>query len=98
MPATIWEATAPASVPVVDLISLRNRIINGDMRVDQRNAGAAVTVNSAVYTYAVDRWAGFGQAADGVFTLQQLSATPPEGFTNYLRATVTTADAAIGAA
>lgn len=34
----------------------RNKIINGDMRIDQRNAGAAATLASGVFTYTVDRW------------------------------------------
>jgi len=76
----------------------RNRIINGDMRIDQRNSGAAVTINSTTLLYTVDRWAGYGEVTDGVFTLQKLAATPPAGFINYLRATITTADASIGAA
>ena len=33
----------------------RNRIINGDMRIDQRNAGASTTL-SVGNTYSVDRW------------------------------------------
>ena len=73
----------------------KNRIINGAMVIDQRNAGASVTINSSAYTYPVDRFAGFGEPTDGVFTLQQ-SATAPAGFTNSLLATVTTADASIG--
>lgn len=77
--------------------SFRNRIINGDMRIDQRNAGAAVTVNSgASDTYSVDRWHGGGQTTDGVFTLQQ-STTAPSGFNYSIKATVTTADSSIGA-
>jgi len=83
---------AAAASPYV----LKNRIINGDMRIDQRNAGASVTINSAAYTFAVDRWSGYGESADGVFTLQR-STTAPTGFTNSLLATVTTADASIGA-
>lgn len=35
---------------------LRNRIINGDMRIDQRNAGANVTQGLGL-VYTVDRWA-----------------------------------------
>ena len=35
---------------------LKNRIINGDMRIDQRNAGASVTP-TLDQTYTVDRWA-----------------------------------------
>jgi hypothetical protein len=75
---------------------LRNRIINGDMRVDQRNAGAAVTVNTALDFFPVDRFACSGQVTDGVFTAQQ-SSTAPAGFTKSVVCTVTTADASIGA-
>jgi len=77
----------------------RNRIINGGMVIDQRNAGAAVTINStANLQYAVDRFYGYGQTSDGVFTLQQNSSVPSgQGFTYSLKATVTTADASIGA-
>ena len=74
----------------------RNRVINGDMRVDQRNAGAAVTINAASRTYGVDRFLGFGQSADGVFTIQQ-NTSAPAGFINSTKVTVTTADASVGA-
>ena len=37
--------------------TFRNRLINGDMRVDQRNAGAAQTITAAAaLAYTVDRW------------------------------------------
>ena len=72
-----------------------NRIINGAMTIDQRNAGAAVTVSSNEL-YAVDRFVVVGQPDDGVFTAQQ-SSTAPAGFTKSLLITVTTADASIGA-
>jgi hypothetical protein len=77
----------------------KNRIINGAMVIDQRNAGASVTVNSAAsLTYSVDRFYGYGQSSDGVFTLQQNSSVPTgQGFAYSLKATVTTADASIGA-
>ena len=35
---------------------LKNRIINGDMVIDQRNAGASVTINTTANTYVMDRW------------------------------------------
>jgi hypothetical protein len=61
--------------------TMRNRIINGDMRIDQRNAGASGTANA----YTVDRWSYYGTQASK-FTWQQNagSVTPPTGFTNYL--------------
>ena len=77
-------------------LGMRNRIINGDMRIDQRNAGASVTINAASNTYTLDRWLAAGQATDGVFTVQQ-SATAPSGFSNSTVITVTTADSSIGA-
>ena len=66
---------------------LRNRIINGDMRIDQRNAGASVTQGTSV-AYTVDRFYCQG-AVTSKFTVQQNagSVTPPAGFTNYLGVT-----------
>jgi hypothetical protein len=61
---------------------LRNRIINGDMRIDQRNAGASGTAEN---TYTVDRFAYFGsQASKGTWQQNAGAVTPPTGFTNYL--------------
>jgi len=76
------------------LSGARNRIINGDMRIDQRNSSQ--TVNSNGNVYSVDRWFGSGVATAGVFTVAS-STTAPANFTNSLLATVTTADASIGA-
>ena len=70
-----------------------NRIINGAMTVDQRNAGAAVTVNGGTQ-FGVDRFFG-EEDTDGAFTLQQ-STVVPVGFTNSLLATITTADTSLG--
>jgi len=73
-----------------------NRIINGAMVIDQRNAGASVTVNAVSKTYCVDRFCGTGIPTSGVFTLQQTS-TAPSGFINSLKATVSTADSSLAA-
>jgi hypothetical protein len=77
-------------------LSNRNKIINGAMTIDQRNAGAAVTINSTANTYTLDRWAASGQLTDGVYTVDQITEAPA-GFANSARITVTTADASIGA-
>jgi hypothetical protein len=70
-----------AGTPVPNSSFLRNRIINGDMRIDQRNAGASGTANQ----YTVDRFAYFGAAASkGTWQQNAGSVTPPAGFTNYL--------------
>jgi hypothetical protein len=76
------------------LTGFRNRIFNGDMRIDQRNGGASATINNSTKTYTVDRWQANGQPSDGVFTVQQ-SSTAPAGFTNSVILTVTTADSSI---
>jgi hypothetical protein len=70
---------AAAASPYV----LKNRLINSDMRIDQRNAGASVTQVAGV-VYGVDRWYTFGTVTSK-FTAQRNagSVTPPDGFTNY---------------
>jgi hypothetical protein len=74
---------AAAASPYV----LKNRIINGDMRIDQRNAGASVTNNTSGQ-YTLDRWFIYGDQSSK-FTVQQNagSVTPPAGFKNYLGVT-----------
>jgi hypothetical protein len=68
---------------------LKNLIINGDMRIDQRNAGASV---SAQNVYTVDRWQALASVASKYTTQQNAgSVTPPDDFTNYLGATSTSA-------
>ena len=67
-------------------MGFRNRLINSDMRIDQRNAGAA-TANT-ISGYTLDRWA-VSQSTTGKLIAQRNagSVTPPAGFTNYLGVT-----------
>ena len=69
----------------------RNRIINGHMAVDQRNAGASL--NPADGAFSVDRWKCAVYPTTGKYTVQQNagSVTPPTGFTNYLGITSSSA-------
>jgi hypothetical protein len=70
-------------------VTFRNRIINGAMVIDQRNAGASVNGNGV---YTLDRW--YAQASqNNKFTVQQNagSVTPPAGFANYLGVTSSSA-------
>ena len=69
---------------------MRNRIINGAMMIDQRNAGASVTPISGQYT--LDRWRCF-LTQSSKYTVQQNagSVTPPVGFSNYLGVTSSSA-------
>ena len=71
----------------------KNRIINGAMVIDQRNAGAAVTASGA---YPVDRFL-MSNSSDGSFSAQQDSSAPA-GFVNSLKVTTTAADASLTAA
>jgi hypothetical protein len=76
--------------PTADsLQGFRNRIINGAMVIDQRNAGASVNSSaSGNHTYTLDRW--FYLVNPGSkFTIQQNagSVTPPTGFSNYFGVT-----------
>ena len=71
-------------------IGMKNLIINGDMRIDQRNNGASVAINGT--TYSLDRIKNFATQT-GKFTVQQNagSVTPPAGFSNYVGATSSSA-------
>lgn len=83
--AVLYGVAAP-----VGSMGNRNRIINGDMRIDQRNAGASVTVpnTNVTATWSVDRWRMLSTQASK-FAVQQNagSVTPPSGFINYMGAT-----------
>jgi hypothetical protein len=74
------------------LSGMRNRIINGAMVIDQRNAGASVSVSGGAYT--LDRWVYDPSASLSWFTFQQNggAVTPPAGFSNYLGITSTGAN------
>jgi hypothetical protein len=58
---------------------MKNRIINGAMVIDQRNAGASVTPTDSQYT--LDRWKARVDLSSKM-SVQQSSTTPPTGF-NY---------------
>jgi hypothetical protein len=69
-------------------LSFRNRIINGDMRIDQRNAGASVTFNDE--TFPVDRFRG--NCTQSSKLNAQKSTNAPSGFTNSLLITSSSSD------
>ena len=76
----------PSAEYIVPVTAFKNRIINGAMVIDQRNAGASVTPANQAYT--LDRWyCGLTQSSK--FSVQQNagSVTPPAGFKNYLGVT-----------
>jgi hypothetical protein len=72
-----------AANAVTPSVSMKNRVINGDMRIDQRNAGASFTPANG--QYCLDRWkCGLNNAlAASEYTVIQ-SSTAPAGFSNSL--------------
>jgi hypothetical protein len=79
-------ALTRASASVIkteEIVGTRNRIINGAMMIDQRNAGASVTPVDASYT--PDRWQWFLSQASKLSA--QRSTTVPAGFINSLAVT-----------
>jgi hypothetical protein len=69
------------------LAGTRNRIINGDMLIDQRNFGASVTPTVSG-TNVLDRWlCVLTQASKYSVQRNAGGVTPPAGFTNYLGVT-----------
>ena len=80
-------ATFAQSVNIPNTFGFKNRIINGGMVIDQRNAGASTTpANDA---YMTDRFK-YGGSQASKFTAQQVS-TAPSGFINSLKMTVASA-------
>ena len=68
----------------------KNRIINGAMVIDQRNAGASVTPTNGLYT--LDRWRFYVSQASKLTAQQNAgSVTPPAGFAKYLGITSSSA-------
>lgn len=82
--SSVWNASST--------FGFKNRIINGGMGIDQRNAGASFTPSSGAYTYSLDRWFCYATQSSK-YTVQQNagSVTPPTGFRNYLGVTSSSA-------
>jgi hypothetical protein len=72
----------------------KNRIINGAMVIDQRNAGASVSLTGSS-VFPVDRMLCFGRAS-GLGVTGQRSTVAPAGFINSLLYTATTGTAPTG--
>jgi hypothetical protein len=72
-----------------ETFAFKNRLINGDMQIDQRNAGASVTPAGSQYT--LDRWNLEVDSARLSVQQNAGSITPPAGFSNYLGITTVSA-------
>jgi hypothetical protein len=89
---TITGALTAANFNGASTFGFKNRIINGAMVIDQRNAGAVST--PANTTYTLDRWKSYQTTASKYSVQQTPSATETgyatrvaAGFTNYLAVT-----------
>lgn len=69
-------------------LSFKNRIINGDMRIDQRNAGALVSISGGT-NYITDRFpvSIFGTTYSSPAITAQQVTDAPSGFVNSLKIT-----------
>ena len=84
--------TLPATTQTLatqNALGVRNLIINGDMRIDQRNAGSAVS-----FGYIVDRFVATGNGFDEVVRSYQQVSDAPNDFDYSCKLTVTTAETA----
>jgi len=83
------------SIRADNLGMFRNRIINGDMRIDQRLAGVSSNlVATAVGVYVADRWRVSNGTTTGALTVQRVRAPAnPYGHVYALSAIATTAQA-----
>ena len=77
---TLQNVTLGDSAVPSHSMNFRNKIINGDMRIDQRNAGGSVTFNDE--TFPVDRFRG--NCTQSSKLNAQKSTNAPLGFTNSL--------------
>ena len=73
-----------------------NRLINGGMTIDQRNAGASYTPTGAS-PYCLDRWkVDISQSSKLTVQQDAGAVTPPVGFTDYLGVTSSSAYSVTG--
>jgi hypothetical protein len=85
-------APTVSSINGGQLAGMRNRIINGDMRIDQRNAGASVATSSGSSAYVTDRFfVAYTQTSKMTGQQNAGAVTPPTGFSNYLGITSSSA-------
>ena len=76
---TTLTLPATSGTVLIDYSNFKNRLINGGMALDQRNAGASQTITAAAaLAYTVDRWYAYctganvtGQQIAGAYTSSQ---------------------------
>ena len=93
---TTIQAAADGTISTIIVPMGDNRIINGDMRIDQRNAGAVFAFVPGSYT--VDRWQYNGTQTNQISGGQNVnSVVGPVGFPYYLGSVSQSAHAVLAA-
>jgi hypothetical protein len=80
-------------VNLPNTFGFKNRLINGQMWIDQRNGGAAKNMSSTSNGYGLDRWT-FGYVTSGTATVQQSTDGAGGCYYSQKYTTVTTTTAA----
>ena len=70
---TTWASASPASLNVANF---PNKVINGDLLVDQGVGSGTVAVNTTGTFYSTDMWYGSGVVSRGVIGLQRRADGP----------------------
>jgi hypothetical protein len=78
------------NISAVNSLGFRNRIINGDMEINQRGAGAVLVTSASNGVKTVDRWFCAVSGTGGI-TFQQVVDGPTNGPKYSLKMTTTTA-------
>lgn len=89
----ISDGTNTTKLDTDSLFGFRNRLINGDMRIDQRNNGTVVSLPAMTINYPVDRWTIVNNT-NGTCDIQRSNDAPP-GFTNSTSITITSPDTSL---
>lgn len=77
--------------------SFRNKVINGDMLINQRWGTSLVTIDSSVPVYTLDRWYAYATTGSmGTFTVCQSSIVADNHYTPALKATVKDQEFSLG--
>lgn len=88
------SAVVATSLNGGQLAGMRNKINNGDMRIDQRNGGVAATVLFNTFPYVLDRWlVANGRTNGTTLSVQADTSDVPPGFSHAMKTTNTTAGA-----
>ena len=94
--STGFSLPTASTINAANTFGFKNRIINGGMTIDQRNAGASQTFTAAAaLAYSVDRWYGYCTGAN--VTGQQIAGgTTPTVTQNRYRFTGAASVTAVG--